>query len=96
MRISFFAFFLFSLVEVSAQDLYYQRGVYSYSLGSYEQAIEDFNQSLAITPKALDTYYYRGHSYLYLGRYDKALKDLKIIDAIYEAVKSGKKVNLKL
>src|SRR5687767_5310707 len=52
MRASIFLFFLFGWLQTStAQDLYYQRGVYNFTIGNYDMAIEDLTQSLEITPK---------------------------------------------
>lgn len=60
---------------------YFFRGLAKYSLGDYEGAIQDFNQSIKINPYFSYNYQYRGICKSQLKRYPAALKDFA--DAIH-------------
>lgn len=60
---------------------YFFRGLAKYSLGDYEGAILDFNQSIEINPYFSYNYQYRGISKSQLKRFHEALKDFA--DAIH-------------
>jgi len=51
------------------------RGLGYYNKGQYDQAIQDFDQSLKIDPNYEKSYMNRGNSYLNKQQYDRALRD---------------------
>jgi tetratricopeptide (TPR) repeat protein len=53
----------------------YHRGLNSYKMENYENAIKCFTQVITINPQYADAYYYRGHAHYDMNNYDFAIED---------------------
>jgi tetratricopeptide (TPR) repeat protein len=56
---------------------FWRRGRIYYSLGMYNQSIQDYNNCLKLMPNYNRVYYMRGLSYGKIGERQKAIKDIK-------------------
>jgi lipoprotein NlpI len=61
--------------DAKRPDAYFLRGTLYESLRRHEEAIKDFDQTIALKPRAEDAYNHRGSEYLKLGKFDLAIKD---------------------
>ncbi len=58
------------------QAIEYYNRAYAYdNKALYDQALADYNQSIALNPNSADTYHNRGVSYRHKGLYDLAIAD---------------------
>lgn len=56
-------------------EAYNNRGLAFYNLKQYQEAIEDFSQSIQMKPKYAEAYNNRGNAYYELDQYEKARAD---------------------
>lgn len=63
---------------------YMSRAVHYMDQQNYDQAISDFNQSLAINPDYTTSLEYRGRTYLNMGQYELALADFDALIRVNE------------
>jgi len=63
------------LVTDNNNTAYNYRGAAYLNLGSYSQAIDDYDKSIELYPMDVETYYNRGTAYLHLGNYRQAIGD---------------------
>jgi putative GTP pyrophosphokinase len=65
--------------ETSVRALVYKhRGMANFARSHYEEAIEDFSQSLALDPKSFKSAYYRGLVRVVLQQYPEAVDDFNL------------------
>ncbi len=62
---------------VSVPIAYYNRGIIFSKMGSFHQAVEDFNNAIALRHSFADAYYNRGMVFYLMGRFDKAMADFQ-------------------
>ena len=73
-----FLFILFQLLtHAQINDPYYRQGVYNFSIGKYNGAIEDFNKCIKVNEDFAEAFFYRGNAYFNMGKHTKAIKDLE-------------------
>ena len=46
-------------------------------MGSYELAVEDFDEAISLAPQNPNSYYSRGQAYDALGKSNEALRDIQ-------------------
>jgi tetratricopeptide (TPR) repeat protein len=63
-------------VSHNSPEAYNKRGIDNAKSGEYQQAIEDFNQTIRLDSNNAKAYYNRGLVYAHLGKSQQALKDL--------------------
>ncbi len=56
-------------------EAFHKLGVNTYGKGQYAQAIQDFDQALALKPDNGTALAYRGKAYYQLGQYGRAIQD---------------------
>ena len=56
-------------------DGFHKRGNRYSRNGSYEQAIRDYNQAIALNPKYVEAYANKGSVYYSQGKYQKAIQN---------------------
>ncbi len=64
-------------------DMWLGRGFWHYQNGRYKQAVEAFDEALAIDPAHAAAYYNRAHAYADLGQYAEALTDYGHVIDLY-------------
>jgi tetratricopeptide (TPR) repeat protein len=76
-KIYFILFFSFTLTIVSAQDAkqYYEEGIELAKLGKADEAIKDFDRSIALNATEFVAWYNRGVTEVMAHRYEDALRD---------------------
>lgn len=68
-----------TVIEAGGADhlVYYNRGRMRYALGDYDDAIDDFNLAISMSPKFAEGFAERALSYLQLGSHRRAVDDAK-------------------
>ncbi len=56
-------------------QFYYNRGIKKSKLGSYEEAIRDYNKAIELNPNDARAYHNRGYAKSKLGIFDEAIRD---------------------
>lgn len=81
-----------ALTPLQEAQVLSDRGHYYMGLRQFDDAIADYDRSIALNPDLADAYFWRGLSYFYRGKYDEALENydqaLKIDPKMVEAYNS--------
>ena len=60
-----------------AADVYFRRGMAYEKLGKYQQAINNYSKTIALSPKNGTAYFFRGIVYINLMNYNNGYNDIK-------------------
>ena len=61
-------------IVANSVEEHINQGVTNYEAGNFEQAIEDYDQSISLDPNFIEAYVNRGHCYRNMGEFQQAVE----------------------